>query len=259
VPERRHRAAIADAVLRGRPLIERIVTVTGRGVANPATSACCIGTPAADWSSLRPAATARGRPADHRWPDDGLSVSTATPCPSPRAATACWLPPRTRPGPGAASPVHPLRRVRQGLPGATAAAAALLACPRTGFRQGAGLSPVRLHRMRLLRVRLPGPYPAGAVLPLSPRPRSGRRSVNAKRPTIARQRHDAPEARLERLEAERKARLRKKKEALDQETGRVRQRSQEGRNRGRHEARRSEESGTAPKPQSDPDRLAGKD
>lgn len=39
-------AAIADAVLRGRPLIERFVTVTGRAVAEPRNYRVCIGTPA---------------------------------------------------------------------------------------------------------------------------------------------------------------------------------------------------------------------
>ena len=41
-------AAVADAVLRGRPLIERYVTVTGRGVARPRNLNVRIGTPAAD-------------------------------------------------------------------------------------------------------------------------------------------------------------------------------------------------------------------
>ncbi len=39
-------AAVADAVLRGWPLIERYVTVTGRGVARPANLKVRIGTPA---------------------------------------------------------------------------------------------------------------------------------------------------------------------------------------------------------------------
>ena len=41
-------AAVADAVLRGRPLIERYVTVTGRGVAKPCNLNVRVGTPAAD-------------------------------------------------------------------------------------------------------------------------------------------------------------------------------------------------------------------
>ncbi|HSQ08383.1 MAG TPA: electron transport complex subunit RsxC [Chromatiaceae bacterium] len=41
-------AAIADAVLRGRPLISRYVTVTGRGVARPGNLEVRVGTPAAD-------------------------------------------------------------------------------------------------------------------------------------------------------------------------------------------------------------------
>lgn len=41
-------AAVADAVLRGLPLISRTVTVTGRGVARPGNLAVRLGTPAAD-------------------------------------------------------------------------------------------------------------------------------------------------------------------------------------------------------------------
>jgi len=41
-------AAVADAVLRGLPLISRIVTVTGRGIAQPGNYEALIGTPASD-------------------------------------------------------------------------------------------------------------------------------------------------------------------------------------------------------------------
>jgi len=40
-------AAVADAVLRGRPLVERLVTLTGRGLAAPRNYRVPIGTPAA--------------------------------------------------------------------------------------------------------------------------------------------------------------------------------------------------------------------
>jgi electron transport complex protein RnfC len=41
-------AAVADAVLLGRPLVERYVTVTGRGIARPANLQVRVGTPAAE-------------------------------------------------------------------------------------------------------------------------------------------------------------------------------------------------------------------
>jgi electron transport complex protein RnfC len=41
-------AAVADAVLRGRPLIERYVTVTGRGISRPCNLNVRVGTPAAN-------------------------------------------------------------------------------------------------------------------------------------------------------------------------------------------------------------------
>jgi len=62
--------------------------------------------------------------------------------------------------------LHSLRPVRGGLSRPAAAAAALLVRPCAQLRSGPGLSPVRLHRMRLLRLRLSQPYPAGPVLPL---------------------------------------------------------------------------------------------
>ncbi|MGH8034345.1 MAG: electron transport complex subunit RsxC, partial [Lysobacterales bacterium] len=40
-------AAVADAVIRGRPLVERIVTVTGHGVQHPRNLLAAIGTPVA--------------------------------------------------------------------------------------------------------------------------------------------------------------------------------------------------------------------
>ena len=41
-------AAIRDAVKLGRPLIERVVTVTGKGIVKPANLECLIGTPVSD-------------------------------------------------------------------------------------------------------------------------------------------------------------------------------------------------------------------
>ena len=39
-------AAVADAVLHGRPLLERVVTVTGQGIASPGNFRVSLGTPA---------------------------------------------------------------------------------------------------------------------------------------------------------------------------------------------------------------------
>jgi Na+-translocating ferredoxin:NAD+ oxidoreductase subunit C len=46
-------AAVADAVLRGKPLIERYVTVTGRGISRPGNLNVRIGTPAAELIAQR--------------------------------------------------------------------------------------------------------------------------------------------------------------------------------------------------------------
>ena len=44
-------AAVADAIRRGRPLIERVATVTGPAVREPKNLLVRVGTPLAIWSS----------------------------------------------------------------------------------------------------------------------------------------------------------------------------------------------------------------
>jgi Na+-translocating ferredoxin:NAD+ oxidoreductase subunit C len=80
-------AAVANWIEQGRPLIDRIVTVTGSGVANPCNVEVSIGTPIADLI-----AAAGGYAGDVRalvmggsmmglaLPDDGLPVVKATNC-----------------------------------------------------------------------------------------------------------------------------------------------------------------------------------
>jgi electron transport complex protein RnfC len=76
-------------------------------------------------------------------------------------ATNCILAAQPGPVPAAAAgdALHPLRRLRQGLPRRTAAFRAVLVLARQDFRQGAGIPALRLHRMRLLRLRLPLAHP----------------------------------------------------------------------------------------------------
>jgi electron transport complex protein RnfC len=52
------------------------------------------------------------------------------------------------------------------LPGRSAAVRTLLALARAQFRPRAGIPPVRLHRVRLLRLRVPVAHSAGRLLPL---------------------------------------------------------------------------------------------
>jgi electron transport complex protein RnfC len=79
--------AVADAVLRGQPLIERVVTVTGAGVAAPQNLIARLGTPLADLIAAAGGYTAAaerlimgGPMMGFALPDDSLPVVKATNC-----------------------------------------------------------------------------------------------------------------------------------------------------------------------------------
>jgi hypothetical protein len=86
---------------------------------------------------------------------------------------------RQAPGPA----LHPLRRLRPGLSGRPATLRDVLVQPRQGFRQGPGLQPVRLHRVRLLQpTSVPATFPWWTSS-ASPRARSGSGSGRRPAPT----------------------------------------------------------------------------
>ncbi|EXI84182.1 MAG: hypothetical protein AW12_02487 [Candidatus Accumulibacter sp. BA-94] len=65
----------------------------------------------------------------------------------------------------AGNAVHPLRCLRRSLPARAATVRAVLVLARAELWQDAGVLHLRLHRVRLLQLRLPVTHSAGAVLP----------------------------------------------------------------------------------------------
>lgn len=156
--------SVHEALELGRPLVSRIVTVAGN-VERPGNYEVLIGTPMDELVRLcGPRADTRflvmgGPMMGVRMPAFDVPVVKATNC--VLAADDKLFPPAPP-----EQPLHPLHRVRQGLPGRVAALRAVLVQPLEEFRQGTGIPPLRLHRVRLLRLRVPLAHPAGRLLPL---------------------------------------------------------------------------------------------
>ncbi|VTM08373.1 electron transport complex protein RnfC [Pseudomonas aeruginosa] len=158
-------AAVHDAVVLGRPLISRIVTLTGKALARPMNVEALIGTPVNELLAFAGLAAERlqrvlmgGPMMGFALPD--LSVPLVKTC-------NCLLAGRCQRTAAIAAghAVHPLRRLCAGLPGEPVAATVAFLRPGRRARTTAGPPPVRLHRVRRLRLRLPVGHPAGAVLP----------------------------------------------------------------------------------------------
>jgi electron transport complex protein RnfC len=156
--------AIHEAIALGQPLISRIVTVAGN-VGQARNYEVLFGTPMRDLMALcKPMPDSDrvimgGPMMGFRMPGDEVPVVKATNCvlvgsPSPVPAAA------------ARNVLHPLRRMRQGLSGRPAALRNVLVRAGATFRQGPGIPPVRLHRVRLLRLCMPFAHSAGRLLPL---------------------------------------------------------------------------------------------
>jgi electron transport complex protein RnfC len=206
-------AAVADAVLRGRPLIERLVTVTGRGVVEPRNYRVVLGTPA---SALVSASggyrgqveklIAGGPMMGFRLETDEVPITKATNC-------MLVLTQAETPDPGAPLPCIRCGRCAE-------------ACP-------ANLLPQQLYwHARAKELDKVQDYnlfdciECGCCAHVCPshiplvqyyrfaKTESWAREQEKRAADHARERHAAREARLERLERERKAKLRKKKEAV---------------------------------------------
>jgi electron transport complex protein RnfC len=151
------------ALAHGEPVISRIVTLTGN-VEQPrnwevrSARRCATGRPRA--------AEGRHRPLPDGRPDDGLRDADLD-APVVKA-TNCII---------AGSPAlfPPSRRRCRASAAAPAPRSARTSCSRSRLywfsrakelRQDAGVSHLRLHRMRLLQLRLPVAHSAGAVFPL---------------------------------------------------------------------------------------------
>jgi len=207
-------AAVAEAVLEGRPLISRYVTLSGRGVAEPRNLEVRIGTPVRDL--LEAAGGLVGEPRElvlggpmmgFTLDSDGVPVTKASNCILALTADEA-------PDPGPALPC-----IRCG--------ACADVCP-------AGLLPQQMYWYarakdmdKVQDYNLFDCIECGCCAQVCPshiplvqyyryaKTESWAREREKRAAEHARARHEAKEARLERLERERKARLRRKKEALE--------------------------------------------
>ena len=206
-------AAVADAVLRGKPLIDRLVTVTGRAVAEPRNYRVPIGTLASalieqsgGYRGTVAKLVAGGPMMGFRLETDAVPITKATNC-------LLALTPAESPDPGAALPCIRCARCAE-------------VCP-------ANLLPQQLYwHARAKEIDKVQDYnlfdciECGCCAHVCPshiplvqyyrfaKTESWAREQEKRAADHARERHAAREARLERLDRERKAKLRKRKEAV---------------------------------------------
>ena len=208
-------AAVADAVLAGKPLISRYVTLTGRGFARPQNLDVRIGTPATDLIAHAGGLGREIRKLVLGGPMMGFTLQSQE-VPITKAANCLLaLTHAESPDPGPALPC-----IRCGNCAA--------ACP-------ASLLPQQLYWYarakelnKLQDYNLFDCIECGCCAHVCPshiplvqyyrfaKTESWAREQEKRKAEHARARHEAREARLERLERERQAKLRQKKEALDQ-------------------------------------------
>jgi electron transport complex protein RnfC len=205
--------AVADAVLRGRPLIERYVTVTGRGVAEPRNYRVRIGTSVAglveasggylgDLSKL----VIGGPMMGFRVDTDQIPITKAANC-------ILALTPQESPDPG-----EPLACIRCGRC-AEVCPAKLLPQQLYWHARAKDLDKVQDYNLfdciecGCCAHVCPSHIPLVQYYRFA-KTESWAREREKRASEHARERHAAKEARLERLERERKEKLRKKKEAV---------------------------------------------
>ncbi len=206
--------SVAQAVLQGRPLISRLVTVTGQGVHKPGNFEVLIGTPAAEVIDLAGGYNPQAKRLILGGPMMGFALDSDQ-LPTTKAVN-CYLVANAEEAPDP-EPASPCIRCGE----------CMKACP-------ANLLPQQLYwhaRARELdkaqEYKLFDCIECGccaqvcpAHIPLVQYYRYAKTEIWAaererNKSDLARRRHDARGARQERLKAERKARMRKKKEALE--------------------------------------------
>ncbi|MBK1648310.1 electron transport complex subunit RsxC [Rhabdochromatium marinum] len=210
-------AAVADAVLRGQPLIERYVTVTGRGIAQPGNFRVRVGTLASEliaasggYSGELAKLIAGGPMMGMTLQGDAVPITKAMNC-------LLALTPAESPDPGPAMPCIRCGQCAQVCP------TSLLPQQMYWHARAKDLDKVQDYNLfdciecgccaHVCPAHIPlVQYYRYAKNESWAREREKQASEHAKR------RHEAREARLERLERERKAKLRKKKEAITPKT-----------------------------------------
>jgi electron transport complex protein RnfC len=204
-------AAVADAVLRGRPLIERYVTVTGRGIAEPRNYRVRIGTPASalieasgGYTGELAKLVAGGPMMGFRLDTDAVPVAKATNC-------ILALTPAESPDPG-----EPLACIRCGRCAEVCPAQLL---PQQMYWHARAKELDKVQDYSLFDCIECGccAHVCPSHIPLVQyyryaKTESWAREQERRAAEHARERHAAREARLERQERERQAKLRKQKE-----------------------------------------------
>jgi electron transport complex protein RnfC len=210
-------AAVADAVLRGRPLTERIVTVSGQGVRRPGNYRVRLGTPAAFLIEQAGGYAGEVRQLVLGGPMMGFDLQSDLVPMTKSGNCLLALTEAEAPLPQPASPCIRCGECARVCP------ADLL--PQQIYWHARARDLDKAQEYHLFDCIECGccAYVCPAHIPLVHYYRFAKTEIwtqehEREKSDLARRRHEARQARLERLEQERKAKLRQKKEALEQKT-----------------------------------------